>query len=564
MVFLITALLASSFPTVEVPNFVPQYGSIAGDSIMELSVPQQLIPGFCRSFLATELDGENGLFVSVPDDSGRMICLYRSTPDAAWQQLTAIGYCDTIARAYSFPALLGIEQQLPFLSMIASMDNGSSPFAFFQPLDPNSEDSCSADGVAVTDADLPDTLTAVHHPTLVIPAGTPNVGGRLALSVWDTYSWNSYLFTSDDSGNSFSPDSTSWSSAIPRPDTCSGGPTLLAMSSTGDLVACILADTFDSTHIGLQPYVTWSSDFGETWSELTMLPSEANGSALEGITGPMPYGSFHGGCPWYGVELLFQGDTPLIFWRARRSSADTVTAEERLWPQARAILCSQFIRGQWETVYVGRALTDSSSSYDWPDWPTVTLGDDGTLVAFWSDATTDSTDLDVWAARRDPVSGSWSVPVALTATAGSEAMLEALPAFSGSSSSILLSDARLLIGEPAPLRLAEFDLLPVLTSEMRTDVTPALSGDVPLPRQYRASIEVFPNPATSSFHLRLAPGVELVGAELYDLLGRRVGNRVNDESGLSWSVRNLPAGTYLLRWESQAAKGTIPVLVVQP
>jgi hypothetical protein len=564
VVFLITALLASSFPQVEVPRHVPAYGSVVGDSITELSVPQQLIPGFCKSFLATELDGENGLFVTVPNDSGQMICLYRSTADTAWQPLTAIGYCDTIPRAYSFPALLGMEQQLPSLSMIAADENGSSPFAFFQPLYPNSEDSCSVDGVAVTDADLPDTLTAVHHPALVIPAGTLNDDGRLALSVWDTYSWNSYLFTSDDGGDSFAPDSTSWSSAIPRPDTCSGGPTLLAMSSAGDLLACILADTFDSTHIGLQPFVTWSSDFGETWSALTMLPSEANGSVLDGIAGPMPYGSFRGGCPWYGVEILFQGDTPLIIWRARRSSADTVTAEERLWPQARAILCSQFIMGQWETVYIGQALTDSSSSYNWPDWPTAALGDDGTLVAFWSDAITDSTDLDVWASRRDPVSGSWSVPVALTSTPGSEAMIEALPAFSGSSTWILLSDARLLIGEPAALRLAELDLLPVLTSEMRTDVTPALSGDIPVARQYRASIEVFPNPAISSFHLRLAPGVELVGAKLYDLLGRRVGNRVNDDSGLSWSVRNLPAGTYLLRWKSQAAKGSIPVLVVRP
>jgi hypothetical protein len=262
--------------------------------------------------------------------------------------------------------------------------------------------------------------------------------------------------------------------------------------------------------------------------------------------------------------MIFHDDTPLIFWRARRSSADTVTAEERLWPEARAILCSQFIMGQWETVYIGRALEDSSSSYDWPDWPTATLGDDGSLVAFWSDATTDSTDLDVWAARRDPVSGSWSVPLALTATLGSEAMIEALPAFSGGSTSVLLSDARLLIGEPAALRVAELDLLPVLTSEMRTDVTPALSGDVPFPRQYSANIEVFPNPATSSFQLRLAPGVELIGAELYDLLGRRVGSRMSGESALNWSVRALPAGTYILKWRSRAAKGTIPLLVVRP
>jgi hypothetical protein len=564
VVFLITAFLASLFPHVEVPEFVPAYGTVVGDSIMELSVPQQLIPGFCRSFQATELEGENGLFVAVPNDSGQMICFYRPTPDAAWQQLTAIGYCDTINRVYSFPALLNIDPQMPSLSMIASKENGSSPFAFFQPLDLDSEDSCSADGIAVTDADLPDTLTAVHHPTLVVPTSAPEDDGRLALSVWDTYSWNSYLFTSDDSGQTFSPDSTSWSSAIPRPDTCSGGPTLISLGPGGELLACILAETNDATHIGLQPYVTSSSDFGETWSEITMLPSEANGSALGGVTGPMPYGSFRGGCPWYGVEIVFQEGTPLIIWRARRAPGDTLTAEERLWPEARAILCSQCIMGQWETVYIGRALGDSSASYDWPDWPTSSVSEDGMLTVLWSDATADSAELDVWAARRDPVSGFWSVPVALTSTAGSEAMLEALPVFSGSSMSILLCDARLLIGESAALRLAELDLLPVLTSEFRTDVIPELSSDAPFPKRHLADIRVFPNPATSSVHLELAPGVELVAAELYDLLGRRVGSRLSEESPMSWSVRTLPRGTYVLRWQSRAAKGSVRVTVVQP
>jgi hypothetical protein len=219
---------------------------------------------------------------------------------------------------------------------------------------------------------------------------------------------------------------------------------------------------------------------------------------------------------------------------------------------------------QWETVYIGRALEDSAASYDWPDWPTASVSEDGELAVLWSDAIADSAELDVWAARRDPVSGSWSVPVALTSTPGSEAMIEALPGFAGGTASILLSDARLLIGESAALRFLELDLLPVLTSEMRTDVMPALSGDVPVPRQYRTNIEVFPNPSASSFQLRPAPGVELIDAELYDLLGRRVGFRIDEESAMSWSVRALPAGTYLLRWRSRAAKGTIPVLVVRP
>lgn len=566
MVFLLTALLlGSSFPHVDVPGHLPAYGAVAGDSVIELEIPQQLIPGFCRSLQAPGAGIDDGLFVSVPDDTGKMLCLYRAEPDSAWQQLTAVGYCDTIERSYSFPALLEVFEDQTSLAMIGSKTSGSSPFAFFQPLDPSSTDTCGSNGIAVTDANLPDTVAAIHHPTLVIPATEIASGGRVALSVWDTYSWESYLFTSEDGGQSFSPDSISWSSAIPRPDTCSGGPTLIAISPAGDLLACILADTFDSTHIGLQPYVTWSHDFGETWDNPVMLPSVAVGSALGGEPGPMPYGSFRGGCPWYGAEIRFQGETPLIIWRARRAPGDTVTAEERLWPGAQAILCSHYVMAQWETVYIGRALEDSLASYGWPDWPTSTLSENGALIAFWSDATADSAELDIWGARRDPVSGYWSEPAALTSTSGSEAMLEALPNSDGYECPILLSDARLLIGEKSALRLAMVDLLPAMTSEIRTDVVPSLSGDMPLPEYYHADVRIVPNPVASSFRLLVSPEVELTDINLFDLLGRRVNtdkNRSADD--YVWSVRDLAAGTYVLRWRRGAEKGSVPVMVVRP
>ncbi len=558
---LIALLLVSSFPNVEIPRSISSQGTVSGDSILELSIPQQLIPGYCKSFRLFNAGADLGLLVAIPDEDGRMAVLFQSDPDSGWHDLSAIGPCDSTTHIYSFPAMLESATDEIGIAMIAADSTGDSPFVFFQPLDPNDMDSCTAAGIAITDPALPDTLIAIHHPSLV--TASDNGHDKIAMAVWDTYSWDTYLFRSEDEGLTFFPEPDVWTSSLPRPDSCGGGPTLLAASASGDLLACFLAEVSDSTHMGLQPYVSWGHDWGSTWDEPVLLPAAASGSALEEEIGPMPYGSFRGGCPWYGADILFSGETPLVIWEARRAPGDTLTPEERLWPQARAVLCSHYLDGDWETVFMSRALEDSFETYDSVDWPTATVGEDGSTVVFWSDMAPDSGNMEVWASGRNPVTGFLTNPVALTSTPGNEAMLEALPQSENGAARLLLSDARLLFGEKAPLMLAQFDLGPVWSSGTRTDVAPSLSSHLPIPETRIIDLRAVPNPAVGSFRLIARPGLDIKRVSIYDLLGRlRMSATDTETISQPWSVRSLPTGAYFIIWRGEATKGTVPLLVL--
>jgi hypothetical protein len=414
--------------------------------------------------------------------------------------------------------------------------------------------------MVVTDP-APDSAAAPHEPALVIPM---SANGRIALSVWDSYTWNSYLFTHEAGDTSFTPGPELWSSAIPRPDTCAGGPTPIAVGPLGEITACVLAEAQDSVHIGLQPWITTSRDGGATWDELVLIPSEAHGSALAGSPGRMPYGSFRGGTSWYGAQIVYAEGMPLVFWTARRAPRDTSAAEERLWPDARALLCSYPTTEGWRTTYVGIAMTDSARSYATADWPTVIL-DDGNPLVLWSDLSGDGSNLDVWACGHDVGTGAWTVPTPLTTSSGSEAFLEATgPVTSDGQYALLCSDARLLFGESAPLNILWFTSDPVWDAGLRTDVLPSPASVPGSPVPARLTLRISPNPATSSFSLLAPRGLGLHQVTLFDLGGRQR-LQVRDARALQApiSVAPLPPGTYLVAWHGTSGRGVLPLVVVR-
>jgi hypothetical protein len=551
------ALLSTGrFPEV-IPTFHPRAGSIAGDSLAILTSPQQLIPAFCPSISGTT---DGGLTVAIPADTGLKV-MYTASVGSEWREMTAVGPCDTMALCFSFPGVVTPEQfGPPVLSTIVQPCARVNPYSFFQTLEPLSPDSCSDTGFAVTDP-APDSASAHHDPALGIPAAS---GGLLALSVWDPTTWDSYLFTFEDGDTSFAPAPEAWSSAMPRPDTCAGGPTPIAIGPLGEITACVLAEVGDSIHIGLQPWMTTSRDGGATWDDLVLLPAEAHGSALGDTPGRMPYGSFRGGTSWYGVQLTYAGATPLVFWTARRASADTSSAEERVWPSARALLCSYLTGSGWQTTYVGRAMVDSARAYDTPDWPTAILAGDNAVV-LWSDLSEDGTNLDIWACGHDVGTGTWTVPATLTSTPGSEAFLEATgPVTAAGDYALLCSDERLLYGEPAPLNLLHFGLDGVWDAGLRTDVLPSPAAGAGSPSPTHLTLCITPNPAASSFSLRAPRGLRLDQVSLYDLAGRQQ-LKILDAAALQSPIPTslMPPGTYLLVWRGDSRSGVLPLVVVR-
>lgn len=550
---ILSVFLNGHFPEV-VPTFRPQSGTPAGDSIAALTSPQQLIPAYCPSIAGAV----GALTIAVSGDSG-LVVLQGVTPEGSWQSVTAIGPCDTLALLMSFPGLLQPGQGPPVLSAIVKLaSGGGTPYAFCQVLDPSSQDSCSASVVAVTDP-APDSSAAPHDPVLVIPAFG---GGAVALSVWDPVTWDSYLYTLSEGDTAFTPAPAAWSSAFPRPDTLPGGPTPIAVGPAGEITACVLAEAGDLEHVGLQPWITTSRDGGGNWDELVLLPSGAHGSALGNSPGRMPYGSFHGGTSWYAPQVVYAGATPLVFWTARRAPGDTSTAEDQLWPEARALLCSYPTEAGWQTTYVGKAMTDSALAYDTADWPTVVL-DGAYAVVLWSDRSEDGTNLDVWACGHDVGTGTWSLPVPLMETSGSEAFLEAAgPVAPPGDYALLLGDACLLYGEPTALRMTLFRLDPVRDAGLRTDVAPApAAGHGPGMPAYLA-LRVAPNPATSSFRLIGRLGISLTEMRVYDLAGRQR-MELREPSALQGPipVASLSPGAYLVVWHSASGGGILPLVV---
>lgn len=540
---------AGRFPEV-VPTFRPASGALSGDTLAVLTSPQQLIPSFCPSVAVAE----DELFIAVPADS----CLFvlHGFLGGEWDTITAVGPCDTLSLGFSFPGLTARGNGPPALTTIVQRLSGGVPYAFFQEIDPLSPDSCSTSGIVITDS-APDSAAAPHDPALVIPSAA---GSLTAVSVWDPTTWDSFLFTSHPGDGAFVPEPEAWSSAMPRPDTLPGGPAVIAIGPSGEITACIMAEGGDSAHIGLQPWVTRSTDSGASWEPLVPLPSQADGSALDGQPGSMPYGSFRGGTSWYAPQVVYAGETPCVFWTARRAPGDTVTAEERRWPSARAMLCSYPTESGWRTAYVGMAMTDSARTYGTADWPTVVL-DRGNAVLLWSDLSDDGTNLDVWACGHDAGTGAWTVPVALTSTTGSEAFLEAARPLAASDGYVLLcADARLLFGEPAALMASTLALDEVWDSGARTDVLPSPASGHP-PRPENLTVRVFPNPATGSFSL--SPSTAgVMDLAIYDLAGRMRMHVRDDAAGRGpISVGGLPAGSYVIVWGGPLARGTLPLVV---
>ncbi|MBN1426558.1 T9SS type A sorting domain-containing protein [Candidatus Fermentibacteria bacterium] len=553
LMLVLMLLSTGRFPEVE-PTFFPRAGTLAGDSLAVLTSPQQLIPAYCPSIVGAM--GE--LTVAISGDSG-LVVLHSAAPGEPWQPITAIGPCDTLPLCPSFPGLVAEDQGTAALSTIVQRCSGGTPYAFYQTLDPSSPDSCSASGMTVTDS-APDSSAAPHDPALVIPS---RADGLVALSVWDPTTWDSYLFTLSEGETAFAPDPTAWSSAFPRPDTIPGGPTPIAVGPSGEITACVLAEAGDSLHVALQPWVTRSRDGGENWDELVLLPAEAHGSALGDSPGRMPYGSFRGGTSWYGPQLVYAGSTPLVFWTARRSPVDTSTAEERLWSVARALLCSYPTDDGWQTTYVGRAMNDSALAYDTADWPTVAL-DGRNAVVLWSDLSEDGSNLDVWACGHDAGTGTWTEPVSLTATSGSEAFLEAAgPVTSTGDYALLCGDARLLYGETSALCLTSFRLDPVYDAGFRTDVLPAPSSVPDGAHPAVLTLKIHPNPASSSFRLVTPASIQLTRLTVYDLVGRQR-LQIHESSALQAPipVAALSPGVYLLVWRATEGRGAVPLVVV--
>lgn len=555
--------LATAFPNVELPRSPLLPGTVAGDSLCKLSFPQQLIPGYCKNILSFGGDGRR-LLITVPGEDHGLLCLQRPTDDDPWSEVSALGPCDSLDLAFFFPALLAMPGADPTLTMVVKRENTGSPYAFFQAVATESQDSCIVDGIVLTDPELPDSGETAHYPSLAIPVTAAQETDRLAVGVWDTYTWDTYLFFSQDGGLSFTPGPEDWSTAIPRPDSGDGGPTLLAASPTGELVACALAEATDSLHLGLQPWINTSSDWGTSWDEPLMLASAADGSSLEEIQGSMPYGSFTGGTTWYGADLLFSGDIPYLFWTARRSFRDTVTMEEKEWPSARALICSYPMEETWTSVYIGRALTDTLEAYDGADWPTAVVDEQGRLVVFWSDRSDLSPNLDIWATGHDPETGIWTEPVQLTSTPGNEAMLEALPVIQDGLAMLLLADAALLVGEETALRLATIDITPIWEAPPRTDVRPAPWAAIPVADVLSLPVHVAPSPVGRSFRIIAAPGLQLKKIEIFDLAGRRRGSLSETQiEDRSYAPHGLPPGAYVLRWKAEESQGSIPLLVLR-
>ncbi len=544
-ILVLALCVTGRFPEV-VPTFRPMGGTLQGESLAVLTSPQQLIPGSCPSIVT---QGEH-LFVVVSGDS---LLVRTGTPGGPWQRVTAVGPCDTVAVSLSFPALISPGDSPVALASIAQRRTGGVPYAFYQTLDPSSPDSC-ATGIRVTGTAV-DTTGPAHGPALGIPACGASI---VALSVWDPLTWNSYLFTKGAADTSFSPRPDAWGSALPRPDTLPGGPTTIAVGPSGELVACVLAEAGDSLHVGLQPWVSTSLDGGLTWSDLELVPAEAHGSAAESLPGRMPYGSFRGGTSWYAPRLVFAGRIPLLVWTARRAPADTLTPEERLWPGARAVLLSYPTAEGWVTSYVGRAMVDSASTYGGADWPTVVVeGLRATIL--WSDLSEDGTNLDVWACGFDVGRGSWTVPVPLTASTGSEAFLEVAGPLPGGEYALLCADAALLFGVRSPLVLSFLRVDPAWESGIRTDVAPAPARASPHPSGL--ALAVVPNPATGSFRL-VSPCGPPTLVRIHDLAGRlRLVVRGEGSTGEPISVRGLPPGSYVVTWELGRERGAVPLVV---
>jgi len=560
---LISAVLTASFPHIDVPTKSLLPGEVEGDSICVLSEPQQLVPAYAKSIFKSETPYGDEFFIAIPDSTDNLVVYRIDESMDALPEVQGLGPCDTLDLSYFFPALNGLSTDEPVLSTIVSRGSGGTPFAFFQHIDTTSTDTCASGGVLLTDFSAPDSGETAHRAQLSLPLIDPGDRDRIAVGVWDSYTWQTYFYTSADGGSSFEPGPGEWSDSIPRPDTCSGGPTVFAVSPRGLLAACHIAETTDSTHIGLQPWLTTSSDWGSTWSDLRLLDVMANGSALNDEEGYLPYGSFSGGTTWYGADLIYSGETPYLFHAARRSYHDSLTAEGRLWPTARAILCSYPENDTWRTVYVSQAMVESSYTYDSADWPTAAVDEEGRIVLFWSDRGDPSSGLDIWACGHDPSSGIWTVPVRLTDTPGNEAMLEAVPTIKSNIAHLLLADEVLLIGEETDLAFASLDISPVWQSGIRTDIptVPTSVGEKPpLPARF---VRLAPNPSRGIFEVITSSGVNLQKMSLFDISGRLITTQtVNNAHTIPMNVHGLPSGSYVLKWWDTDRSGSIPVLIL--
>ena len=330
------------------------------------------------------------------------------------------------------------------------------------------------------------------------------------------------------------------------------------------MIACLLAEAYEGAAIGLQPWLTESTDWGMNWASPELLFANADGSALNGEPGSMPYGSFSGGTTWYATDLVVSGDTPFLFWTPRRSFHDTSTVEDRLWPSARALLCSYPMDNEWTTVFIGQAMVDSGLSYSGADWPTAAVDEYGRVVIFWTDFSASSNSNDIWASGYDPSTGTWTVPVALTSTAGNEAMLEATPRINGPTAHLLLADEKLLVGEPTALHLVEIDVSLIWATGPRPDLPVFPTSATPFPATFHLSVRIAPQPTRGSFMIIPEHGFAVRRVQIFDMAGR---SRVDYGSAaipkhLIFPTSSLEAGSYLLKWTADEATGTVPLLIL--
>ena len=215
---LAAAILAVSFPNIETPVRPMMPCDIVGDSVFTLTAPQQIIPGYCRSLLSMD----QGILVTLPRADGTLSATLFPVDSESSLVISGLGPCDTLDLTFAFPALCAGSDSDPLMAVIVDRGSTSSPFGFYQSMDFASSDSCAPGGVIVTDPDLPDSGEIAHAPGLTIPVTNPANTSQRAVAVWDTYTGETYLYTSMDHGTTFSPEPDLWSMAIPRPDTASG------------------------------------------------------------------------------------------------------------------------------------------------------------------------------------------------------------------------------------------------------------------------------------------------------------------------------------------------------
>ncbi len=85
-----------------------------------------------------------------------------------------------------------------------------------------------------------------------------------------------------------------------------------------------------------------------------------------------------------------------------------------------------------------------------------------------------------------------------------------------------------------------------------------------LPATEDHAVEVFPNPAKDKLTFSFAQSGEYT-VELFDFSGKKIAQVFEGRAGsgqqISWNAKELPAGTYLLRWKNKSQSGSRKILL---